>query len=50
MQKKVIIISASPRQGGNSDLLCDGFARGVLYGTGTHEKGDVRALPVFGEA
>ena len=27
--KKVLIISASPREGGNSDLLCDEFARGA---------------------
>lgn len=29
MSKKVVIISSSPRKGGNSDLLCDEFARGV---------------------
>ena len=28
--KKILIISASPRKGGNSDLLCDEFARGAL--------------------
>ena len=28
--KKVLIISASPRKGGNSDLLCDEFARGAV--------------------
>ena len=27
--KKVLIISASPRKGGNSDLLCDQFAKGA---------------------
>ena len=27
--KNVLIISASPRKGGNSDLLCDEFARGA---------------------
>ena len=27
--KKVLIISASPRKNGNSDLLCDEFARGA---------------------
>lgn len=26
--KKVLILSGSPRKGGNSDLLCDEFARG----------------------
>ena len=27
--KKVIIISASPRKGGNSDILCDKFLEGA---------------------
>ena len=30
MSKKVIIISGSPRKGGNSDLLCDEFMRGAV--------------------
>ncbi len=29
MSKKVLIISASPRKNGNSDLLCDEFAKGA---------------------
>ena len=29
MAKKVVILSASPRKGGNSDLLCDQFLRGA---------------------
>lgn len=29
MNKNVLIISASPRKGGNSDLLCDEFRRGA---------------------
>lgn len=29
MTKKVLILSASPRKGGNSDLLCDEFMRGA---------------------
>lgn len=29
MEKKVLIISASPRKKGNSDLLCDEFMRGA---------------------
>lgn len=29
MTKNVLIISASPRLGGNSDLLCDQFAKGA---------------------
>ena len=28
--KKVLVISASPRKGGNSDLLCDEFVRGAV--------------------
>lgn len=29
MTKKVLILSASPRKGGNSDLLCDQFLLGA---------------------
>ena len=29
MSKKVLIISSSPRKGGNSDVLCDEFLKGV---------------------
>jgi len=30
MSKKVLILSGSPRIGGNSDILCDQFAKGAL--------------------
>ena len=30
MSRKVLIISGSPRKGGNSDLLCDEFMRGAV--------------------
>ena len=30
MSKKVLALSASPRKGGNSDLLCDEFVKGAL--------------------
>lgn len=30
MKKKVLILSGSPRHGGNSDLLCDEFAKGAV--------------------
>lgn len=30
MSKKVLILSGSPRKGGNSDLLCDEFMRGAM--------------------
>lgn len=29
MSKNVLIISASPRKGGNSDILCDQFMKGA---------------------
>ena len=29
MSKKVLILSGSPRKGGNSDLLCDEFLKGA---------------------
>lgn len=29
MKKSALILSASPREGGNSDLLCDAWARGA---------------------
>ena len=30
MSKKVLILSGSPRKGGNSEILCDEFLRGAL--------------------
>ena len=30
MSKKVLILSGSPRKNGNSDILCDEFARGAF--------------------
>ena len=38
MVKKVLIISSSPRQGGNSDLLCDEFAKGAVTSGNEVEK------------
>lgn len=29
MEKKILILSGSPRKGGNSDILCDEFMRGA---------------------
>lgn len=36
--KSVLIISGSPRKGGNTDLLCDAFARGAEEAGGKVEK------------
>lgn len=38
MSKKVIIISSSPRKGGNSDVLCDEFLKGVIEAGHSAEK------------
>ncbi len=38
MSKKVLILSASPRKGGNSDLLCDQFLRGTKEAGNQAEK------------
>lgn len=38
MSKKVLILSGSPRKGGNSDLLCDAFMRGALESGNDVEK------------
>ena len=38
MSKKVIIVSSSPRKGGNSDLLCDEFAKGATEAGNEIEK------------
>lgn len=36
--KKVLVISASPRKGGNTDLLCDEFVKGATEVGGNVEK------------
>ena len=38
MSKKILVISASPRRGGNSDILCDEFMRGALESGNKPEK------------
>ncbi len=38
MSKKVLILSGSPRKGGNSDLLCDEFAKGAAESGNEVEK------------
>ncbi|URZ16670.1 flavodoxin family protein [Clostridium felsineum] len=38
MNKNIFILSGSPRKGGNSDILCDEFARGVTEAGNIVEK------------
>lgn len=38
MSKKVLILSSSPRRGGNSDTLCDAFMRGATEAGNETEK------------
>lgn len=38
MSKKVLILSSSPRRGGNSDMLCDEFMRGAIENGNETEK------------
>lgn len=38
MSKRVLILSGSPRKGGNSDLLCDEFSRGAAESGNEVEK------------
>lgn len=38
MRKKILILSGSPRKGGNSDLLCDEFMRGAIDSENEVEK------------
>lgn len=38
MSKRVLILSGSPRKNGNSDILCDEFAKGAVESGNTVEK------------
>ncbi len=38
MSKKVLILSGSPRIGGNSDMLCDEFMKGAIESGNQVEK------------
>ncbi|MDD1687098.1 flavodoxin family protein [Methanoregula sp.] len=38
MSQRVLILSASPRKGGNSDLLCDQFMKGAIEAGNQAEK------------
>ena len=42
MGKNVLILSGSPRRGGNSDMLCDSFLRGAADAGHTAEKVFIR--------
>lgn len=55
MTKRILVIAASPRKGGNSDLLCERFIEGALkagavYAVGAWEKGAVVGNPAMDEA
>ena len=46
MSKKVLIISSSPRKGGNSDILCDAFAEGAKAAGNDVEKVRITELKI----
>ena len=46
MSKKVLIISSSPRKGGNSDTLCDAFAEGAKEAGNEVEKVRIADLKI----
>ena len=46
MSKKVLILSGSPRKGGNSDILCDEFLRGAEEAGNQVEKLRVAAMKI----
>lgn len=46
MGKKVLVLSASPRKGGNSDLLCDEFISGANEAGNETEKIFIRDLEI----
>ena len=44
--KKVLILAGSPRKGGNSDILCDAFAKGAAEAGHQVEKIYVQQLRI----
>ena len=46
MSKKVLIISSSPRKGGNSDILCDAFVEGAKESGNEVEKVRIADLKI----
>ncbi len=47
MAKKILVLSTSPRVGGNSDMLCDELARGVVDAGNEAEKLNVAKMKLF---
>lgn len=47
MSKKILILSGSPRKGGNSDLLCDEFMKGAQESGNQAEKIFLRSKKVM---
>ena len=48
MARKVLILSSSPRRGGNSDMLCDEFMRGAVDSNNEVEKVFLRDKTIHG--
>ncbi len=48
MGKNIVIISSSPRKGGNSDMLCDQFAKGAAEAGNNVEKISLSDLTIHG--
>ena len=46
MGKKIVVISSSPRVGGNSDLLCDQFVKGAQEAGHNVEKINLATLKI----
>ena len=46
MNKNVLILSGSPRKGGNSNLLCDAFLRGAKEAENEAEKIFIRSRKI----
>lgn len=46
MSKKVLVLSGSPRKGGNSDLLCDAFVKGAKESGNEVEKIFIRSKKI----
>lgn len=46
MSKKVLVLSGSPRKGGNSDLLCDAFIKGARESGNEVEKIFIRSRKI----